>query len=63
MVIVNYAANQSQCYVKFPFADITGKQTRLRDLMSSEIYERSGGDMVNRGLYLDVPLGHTTFST
>ena len=55
VVVVNYAANQSQCYVKLPFSDIAGKQTRLRDLMSSEVYERSGDDMVIRGLYLDVP--------
>ena len=55
VVVVNYAANQSQGYVRLPFADIAGKQTRLRDLMSSEIYERSGDDLVNRGLYLDVP--------
>ena len=55
MVVVNYAANQSQCCVKLPFSDIAGKQTRLRDLMSSAVYERSGDDMVIRGLYLDVP--------
>ncbi len=55
VVVVNYAANQSQCCVKLPFSDIAGKQTRLRDLMSSAVYERSGDDMVIRGLYLDVP--------
>ena len=31
LVAVNYAPNQSQCYVRLPFADLAGSQWRLQD--------------------------------
>ncbi|HQR07155.1 MAG TPA: alpha-amylase family glycosyl hydrolase [Gemmatales bacterium] len=55
IVVVNYSPQQSQCYVKLPFVDLTGKQWHLRDLMSDVVYDRDGNDLVSRGLYLDVP--------
>jgi len=33
LVAVNYAPNQSQCYVWLPFVDLAGKRWRLRDQM------------------------------
>ena len=32
LVTVNYAPNQSQCYVRLPFADLADRQWRLDDL-------------------------------
>jgi Alpha amylase, catalytic domain len=55
LIVVNYAANQSQCYVRFPFLDMTGRTVRLKDLMGSISYDRVGDDLLSRGLYLDVP--------
>jgi hypothetical protein len=55
VVAVNYAPNQSQCYVKFPFADLDAGTWRLEDLLSDERYERGGDELASRGLYLDVP--------
>ena len=55
LVAVNYAANQGQCYVKLPFADLAGRALRLKDLMSAASYDRSGTDLLSRGLYLDMP--------
>lgn len=55
LVVVNYAANQSQCYVRLPFPDLTGRAVRLQDLMGSAGYDRDGGDLTSRGLYLDLP--------
>jgi glycosidase len=55
LVVVNYAANQGQCYVRVPFPDLSGARVRLDDLMSSARYERAGSDLVSQGLYLDVP--------
>jgi glycosidase len=54
LVTVNYAPNQSQCYVRLPFADLASRQWRLADLMSDASYEREGSDLQARGLYLDV---------
>jgi Alpha amylase, catalytic domain len=55
IVVVNYAPNQSQCYLQLPFDDISGKPILLRDLMSEGAYERDGSDLAAHGLYLDLP--------
>ena len=61
LVVVNYAGNQSQCRVRLPF-DLTGRTVRLKDLLGDASYDRDGGDLVSRGLYLDLPpWGHHVF--
>jgi glycosidase len=55
VVAVNYAAHQSQCYVRLPFSGLDGKRWRLRDLLSTAEYERDGNELQSKGLYLDVP--------
>ena len=52
---VNYAPNQSQCYVRLPFTDLAWQPWRLEDQMEEVVYERDGNDLQSRGLYLDVP--------
>jgi len=51
---VNYAPNQSQCYVRLPFPDLGNGQWRLQDLMGDAAYDREGNDLGSRGLFLDV---------
>ena len=55
LVVVNYAGNQSQCYVRLPFSDVAGRTVRLKDMMGSASFDRDGNDLVSRGLYLDLP--------
>jgi hypothetical protein len=55
LVTVNYAPNQSQCYVRLPFPDLGNGQWRLQDLLGNATYDRDGDDLYARGLYLDVP--------
>ena len=55
LVSVNYAPNQSQCYVRLPHADVGKSQWRLEDLMSDATHDRDGDDLQARGLYLDEP--------
>jgi hypothetical protein len=55
LVAVNYAPNQSQCYVRMPFTDISGRSLRFRDLLGPAGYDRNGSDIVSGGLYLDMP--------
>ena len=52
---VNYAPNQSQCYVRLPFTDLGGTQWRFEDVMVDASYQRDGDDLAARGLYLDEP--------
>ena len=42
LVTVNYAPNQSQCYVRLPFTDLGNGQWRLKDLLG-DADVRSGG--------------------
>jgi hypothetical protein len=59
LAVVNYAATQSQGYVKLPWRDLAGDTFVLRDRLSDVRYVRPGDDLQNRGLYLDVPAWHT----
>ena len=52
-MVINYAGNQGQCYLRLPFRELEGRQLLLADLMGSEVYYRDGGDLVHRGLYID----------
>ena len=52
---MNYAPNQSQCYVRLPFGDLGNGQWRLEDLIGDATYKREGDDLQANGLYLDEP--------
>jgi hypothetical protein len=54
LVVVNYAGNQSQCYVRLPFADLGGRRWRLRDLLGQATYDRDGDGLATQGLFLDM---------
>jgi Alpha amylase, catalytic domain len=53
LVTVNYAANQSQCYVRLPFPDLGNGTWRLQDLIGDGVYDREGSDLESHGLFLD----------
>jgi len=55
LVVVNFAPNRSQCYLRLPFSDLAGFQWRLQDQLSSAAYDREGNELQARGLYLDMP--------
>jgi hypothetical protein len=63
VTVVNYASNQSQCYLHFPFAEIKGKAMQFRDLMGPAVYGSNSDEIRSRrGLYLDLPAwGHHVF--
>jgi hypothetical protein len=54
LVIVNYAANQSQCRIKLPFSDLRGQRWRLQELLGDGQYDRDGDELGSRGLYVDL---------
>lgn len=55
LVAVNYAPSQSQCFVRWPEADVGHGIWRLHDCLSDAVYDRDGADLVARGLFLDLP--------
>jgi glycosidase len=54
LIAVNYAENQSQCYVRLPISDFNGPTVRFIDLMGAASYDRDGSDLASHGLYLDM---------
>lgn len=54
LTAVNYASNQSQCYIKLPFAYLSENQWQFQDLMGNAIYHRDGNALFTQGLYLDM---------
>ena len=55
LVVINHSDHQSQCYVRLPFPEIGSRRVTLRDVMSPVAYERDGGELIDRGLFLDLP--------
>ena len=55
LVAVNYAANQSQCYVRLPQQDHGHRPVRFEDQMGPACFDRDRHDLDARGLYLDMP--------
>ncbi len=52
--VVNYAPNQSQCYLRLPFAELGARHWRFQDQLSEVRFDRDGDDLQSRGLYLDL---------
>lgn len=55
IAVVNYAPNQSQCYLKLPWSDLPNPTYQLRDLMGTVEYNRTRDSLLISGLYLDMP--------
>ena len=55
LIAVNYAPHASQCYITLPFPEIKNRSVRLKDSLSSACYIREGNELLERGLYLDLP--------
>jgi len=55
VVVVNFSPLQGQCFIKIPFADLSGQTWKLTDHFTGTAYERDGNELLSRGLYLDEP--------
>jgi hypothetical protein len=55
LVTVNFAPNQSQCYVPLPYPELGGQDVQLKDLLTPAAYGRNGSNLLSPGLYLDLP--------
>jgi len=55
LVVVNLAPHRSQCCAPLSVSDLAAHNWAMKDLLSTEQYTRSGDDLQNQGLYLDLP--------
>ena len=54
LIIVNFSENAAQALVHLTWDELRGKIWRLADVLSGETYDRSGDEMRNSGLYVDL---------
>lgn len=55
IVVINMSSRPAQCYLPLGIAPLEGSSWYLEDLLSDARYERDGDEMLNPGLYLDMP--------
>ena len=55
LVAVNLAPHRSQCYAPLTVEHLASHNWAMKDLLGEERYKRSGDDLQNQGLYLDLP--------
>jgi hypothetical protein len=55
LVAVNLAPHPSQCYAPLTLEHLATHNWAMKDLLGQECYKRSGDDLQNQGLYLDLP--------
>lgn len=55
LIVVNYSDSGAQGLVWLPWEELKDRSWRMTDLFSGQMYERSGDEMRNSGLYVDLP--------
>jgi hypothetical protein len=54
VIVINFNRVASQARVHVPWDELREKQWRLNDVLSGESYDRSGSEMRDAGLYVDL---------
>jgi hypothetical protein len=54
LIVVNFSEGTAQACVHVPWDDLGGRTWRLSDALSGDTYDRSGDDMRDPGLYVDL---------
>ena len=54
LIVVNYSGEPAQALIHVPWDELRGKTWRLNDKLSGENYDRSGDEMRDAGLYVDL---------
>lgn len=58
LVCVNYASFTGQCRLHLPFPNLAGSSWVLQDQFSTSSYTRNGDELLEHGLFLDMPAWH-----
>jgi hypothetical protein len=54
LIIINFLQEATQARVQVPWDELRGKTWRLKDLLSDASYDRSGDEIRDAGLYVDL---------
>jgi hypothetical protein len=55
LIVVNLSDSGAQARVRLPWDELIGTSWQMTDLFTGQKYERSGDEMCNPGLYVDLP--------
>jgi hypothetical protein len=55
LVVVNFAEREASARVHVDWPDVAGRAWRLDDVLSGEVYERSGDEVAVDGLFVQLP--------
>lgn len=55
LMVVNLSGTQSQGKIPLPWEELRSKTWRLADPLSGEAFDRHGDDLVNNGLFVNLP--------
>jgi len=53
-VVINFREEAAQARVHLPWDELCGKEWRLSDVLSGETYDRSGNEIRDDGLYVEL---------
>jgi hypothetical protein len=54
LIAINYGRKAVQARVQVPWDELRGKKWRLTDVLTDDIYDRSGDEMRDTGLYIEL---------
>ncbi|MDA8239386.1 MAG: alpha-amylase family glycosyl hydrolase [Nitrospiraceae bacterium] len=54
LIVINFSEGTAQAHIRVPWDELTGKTWRLNDVLSGQTFDRSGDEMVDAGLYVDL---------
>ncbi len=55
LVVVNLSGRPAQARVRLPWPELAGEEWQLEDLLDGQAYGRSGAELLDPGLYVDLP--------
>jgi len=54
LIVINFRQEAAQARVHLPWDELGGRSWRLNDVLSGESYDRSGDEMRDSGLYVEL---------
>jgi len=54
LIVVHFGPDTAQARVQLPWDELRGESWRLEDVLTNEVYDRSGDEMRDAGLYVDL---------
>ncbi len=54
LIVLNFSGTPAQALLRLPWIDMRNRTWQFSDPLSGEVFERSGGDMADNGLFVSL---------